>query len=486
MPSINDNVVIPSYDREKTIPGVVHFGLGGFSRAHLAAYIDDILATPGAEGWGLCGVGLMPGDARMRDALAAQDGLYTLVTRAPDGVTTTRIIGSVVDYLFAPDDPEAVIERLADPATRIVSLTVTEAGYGVDDTTGAFDLDLAGARADTITGATPRTVWGYLTAGLQRRAARGIPPFTVLSCDNIQGNGDVARTSLVGFAREVDAELADRIAADVAFPNSMVDRITPATTPEEIDAVETLTGLRDAWPVASESFAQWVVEDRFPLGRPAWEAAGAQFVEDVAPYEKMKLRLLNASHQAMSYLGLLAGLTYVHEVCEDADFVGFLEGYMHAEAEPTLDPVPGIDLRAYQRQLISRFTNRAIMDTLARQVVDGSDRIAKFLIPVITDALETGGSIQRCALVLAAWQAALARGANDADRRLITNDSRLTALEAAALADDVDPGAFVRLVPTIASEDTRLVDAYRVAKDLLVERGPRGAARALGLTPEIR
>ncbi|MCK6065852.1 MULTISPECIES: mannitol dehydrogenase family protein [Microbacterium] len=475
----NDNVVIPPYDRDETLSGVVHFGLGGFSRAHLAMYLDRALSAGGERGWGVCGVGLMPGDARMRDVLAAQDRLYTLVTRSPDGATDARVIGSVAEYLYAPDSPEAVIEKLASPEVRIVSLTVTEAGYGVDDVTGRFDLDRAGARSDAVAGAVPTTVWGFLVAGLARRRERGIPPFTVLSCDNIQGNGAVAREALVGFARVAAPGLADWIATEVAFPNSMVDRITPATTSADIDAVEEITGLRDAWPVCAEEFAQWVIEDRFPAGRPALETVGAQFVADVAPYEKMKLRLLNASHQAMSYLGLLAGFTYVHDVVDDPDFAAFLGAYMREEAEPTLDPVPGIDLAAYRAQLLARFSNRAIQDTLARQVVDGSDRIPKFLVPVIEDRLATGGSLARCALVLAAWQACLARGAEDERQRLITHDIRLPLLEAAAVADEADPGAFLTHVPTLGVDDPRLREAYLAARALLSERGPRGAAIAL-------
>ncbi|MFT4220946.1 MAG: mannitol dehydrogenase family protein [Microbacterium sp.] len=460
--SASDNVVTPSYDRDRTIPGVVHFGLGGFSRAHLAMYLDGLLNDGGSAEWGLSGIGLMPFDARMRDTMAAQDRLYTLVTRSPDGGADARVVGAVAEYLFAPDDPEAVIERLAAPTTRIATLTVTEAGYGIDP-------------ADPV--ARPATVWGFLTAALARRRECGIPPFTVLSCDNIQGNGEAARAALTSFARHADPELADWIGAEVAFPNSMVDRITPATTPDDLDAVEALTGLRDAWPVCSERFAQWVVEDRFPQGRPELERVGAQFVADVAPYEKMKLRLLNASHQAMAYLALLEGFTHVHEVCDDADFAGFIADYMRDEAEPTLDPVPGIDLADYRAQLIARFSNRAIKDTLARQVVDSSDRIPKFLAPVIADRLAAGAGIARCALVLAAWRECLLRGARDPEARLVTSDARLAELEAAAVADQEQPGVFV--ARALGMDDARLTVAYIAAGKMLRERGPRGAIRAV-------
>lgn len=460
-----DNVVIPTYDRDLIIPGIVHFGLGAFSRAHLAMYVDRLLARGDADEWAVSGIGLMPADEKMRDILAEQDRLYTLITRAADGEPDARIIGSIAEYLYAPDDPEAVIERLAAPTTRIVTLTVTEAGYTLG-TTAANE-------------SAPTTVWGYLLAGLTRRGERGIPPFTVLSCDNIQGNGSIARDALVSYARGAGSDWAERIATEVAFPNSMVDRITPATTAEDIDTVEQITGLRDEWPVSSERFEQWVIEDNFSAGRPAFETVGAQFVADVAPYEKMKLRLLNASHQAMAYLGILEGYTYVHEVVRDADFATFLRGYMREEAAPTLDDVPGIDLAGYQDELIARFSNAAIKDTLARQVVDGSERIPKFLLPVIADEIAAGRNIERCALVLAAWQAVLLRGATRPTDRAITSDARLDELEAAALADEEHPGAFLTIVPLSEIDDERFTRAYRKARAELREYGPRGAVLSL-------
>lgn len=472
----NDNVVIPTYDRASTIPGIVHFGLGGFSRAHLAMYVDRLLNRGDADEWAVSGVGLMPLDEKMRDTLAAQDRLYTLITRASDGEPDAHIIGSIAEYLYAPDDPEAVIERLAAPTTRIVTLTVTEAGYSPvnpADIDIPADGDSRGTRSESD--AAPTTVWGYLLAGLMRRAERGIPPFTVLSCDNIQGNGSIARAALVSYARAVDFDWADRIVTDVAFPNSMVDRITPATTADDIDTVERITGLRDAWPVSSERFEQWVIEDNFPAGRPAFESVGAQFVADVAPYEKMKLRLLNASHQAMSYLGILEGFSFVHDVVRDDDFAAFLRGYMREEAAPTLDAVAGIDLAAYQEDLIARFSNHAIKDTLARQVVDGSDRIPKFLLPVIVDQIQAGGDAQRCALVLAAWQAVLLRGAIHPEDRAITSDNRLDELEAAALADEEQPGAFLARLPMRDIHDERFTRAYLRSRVELRELGPRGA-----------
>ncbi len=473
----------PAYDRTAVTSAIAHFGVGNFHRAHQAMFVDRILATGSTE-WGICGVGLLPSDAAMRDALRQQDGLYTLVTAAPDGTETARVIGSLTDYLFAPDDPEAVLAKLADAGTRIVSLTITEGGYGIDDATGAFDpqdeatlADLAGFGGD----APPRSALGYLVTALARRRRAQVPPFTVMSCDNIQGNGDVARTAVTGFAERVDAELGAWVGENVSFPSSMVDRITPVTTNETRALVKDRFGIEDRWPVRSEAFEQWVLEDDFALGRPPWETVGVQLVEDVEPYELMKLRLLNASHQAMSYLGILSGATFVHEVCADPLFAGFLRGYMHQEAIPTLLPVPGIDLDAYCEQLLARFGSEAVRDTLARQVVDGSDRIPKFLLPVVRAQLAGEGRIARAALVLAAWSVFLEGTAEDGTPTPVS-DRRLDALQVAVAAERPTPGAFLDFAPVFGDlgADPALREAFIAARASLAARGARASIAALG------
>ena len=269
---LGPTVATPGYDRSAVSAGIVHFGVGNFHRAHEAMYIDAVLAR-GATDWAICGVGILEGDRAMRDALQAQDTLYTLVTNAPDGTTVARVIGSIHEYLYAPDDPDAVLDRLADSATRIVSLTVTEGGYSVNDTTGEFDpqdpLTLHDLDLEPGT-ALPSSVLGYITAGLARRREAGMPPFTVMTCDNIQGNGQVARTAILGFATRKDPDLAAWIAQHVAFPTSMVDRITPVTTDETRASVLAEYGIEDRWPVRAESFAQWVLEDTFPPAGLPW------------------------------------------------------------------------------------------------------------------------------------------------------------------------------------------------------------------------
>ncbi|MFZ4896397.1 mannitol dehydrogenase family protein [Plantibacter sp. Mn2098] len=472
------SVAVPEYDRARVRPGIVHIGVGAFHRAHEAMYIDRLLQLGETE-WGICGVGVLPTDARMRDVLAEQDALYTLVTKDPAGGDDVRVIGSIVRYAFAPDDPEAVLGLLASDTTRIVSLTITEGGYLVSET-GGFELGAPGIAADLVPGAVPATVFGLLTEALRRRRVGGVPPFTVMSCDNIPGNGAVARTALSSFARAKDPELGEWVAENVVFPNSMVDRITPGTTPEAIAKLSTRHGVDDAWPVVSESFEQWVLEDRFTLGRPDFGAVGVQLVPDVAPYESMKLRLLNASHQAMSYLGILAGFTFVHELARDQRFVTFLLDYMSYEAIPTLDPVPGIDLASYRTQLIERFSNTAIADTLARQVVDGSERIPKFLLPVLRQQLAVGGRIDHIALVVAAWSVYL-EGATESGTRIVVDDVRSSELAAAVQLEASTPGALLDLRAVFGElgSDERFRAAYVSARASIGAAGAVGAMLAL-------
>src|SRR3954471_10805962 len=285
LPDLPDDLPVPSYDRTALRTGIVHFGVGGFHRAHEAMYVDRLMSAGETQDWAICGVGVMPADRRMQQVLDAQDGLYTLVVKAPDGALEPRVIGSIREYLFAPDDPEAVVEKMADPRTRIVSLTVTEGGYNFNAVTGEFDASFPDVVADLQPGAVPRTTFGLVTEALSRRRERGVGPFTIMSCDNIQGNGDAARRSFVAFATLRDADLGAWVAESVPFPNSMVDRITPVTTPDDIAEVSRRFGIDDRWPVVCEPFTQWVLEDEFVAGRPPFEDAGVQVVADVEPYE---------------------------------------------------------------------------------------------------------------------------------------------------------------------------------------------------------
>lgn len=475
--SLGDAVAVPKYDRARVTPGIVHFGVGNFHRAHEAMYLDDLMNAGEALDWGICGVGVLPSDARMRDVLAAQDGLYTLTLKHDDGRLEPRVIGTIAKYLFAPDDPEAVLLQLSEPATRIVSLTVTEGGYNNHPVTGLFDTGNEAIVADAYASA-PATVFGLIVEGLRRRRVVGIPPFTIMSCDNIESNGHVAKAAFVAFARIANPDLADWIESSVSFPNSMVDRITPVTTESDRDLVKEKFDVDDGWPVLSEPFEQWVLEDSFPLGRPAFERAGVQLVHDVRPYELMKLRLLNVGHQALAYFGYLAGYRFAHEAMADPLIRGFVRAYMDEEGTPTLLPVPGIDLDAYKDQLIERFSSPAVRDTITRLCADSSNRIPKWLVPVIRDNVANGGGVRLSAAIVASW-ARFAEGFDEEGNPIEVVDALAAVLTQRASRYPEDELVFLRDRDLFGAliDDKRFVDAYRTTLRMLHERGSLATLR---------
>lgn len=437
------NVTIPKYNRDDVSVGIVHFGVGAFHRVHQALYLDDLMNQGEALNYGICGVGVMPNDIKMRDALLEQDCLYTMVIKNPDGQYDARVIGSIVDYLFAPDDPSKVIETMASEKTKIVSLTITEGGYNFDHVTGEFNLSNPDIVHD-LESASPKTAFGLITMALMLRKERGLAPFTIQSCDNIQGNGDVAKKMFTAFAKAKDFTLGQWVEEKVAFPNSMVDRIAPVTTHDDIEMIKERFSIEDKFPSVCEPFYQWVIEDHFTLGRPSYEKVGAQLVKDVEPYELMKLRLLNASHQALTYFGYLAGYRYAHEVCTDEDFVEFLLNYMDFEGTPTLHPVEGIDLYQYKRTLIERFANPEVRDTLARLCAESSDRIPKWLLPVIQEQLAMKSpQIRRSAAVVASW-ARYAEGVDEQGDAIDVVDRLKGELMSIAKNNNNDVLAFIR------------------------------------------
>jgi mannitol 2-dehydrogenase len=467
-------VVLPGYDRSGIAVGIVHFGVGGFHRAHQAKVIDDLLGQGLARDWGICGVGVMPHDLRMKEALAAQDGLYTLVEKHPDGRREARVIGSIVDYLYAPDNPNAVIEKMADPAVRIVSLTVTEGGYNIHPVTGEFQLDSSHVRHDLDSDEAPASVFGLVVEALRRRRDRGIAPFTIMSCDNLQDNGHVAKRAFRAFATAKDAELSSWIAENVMFPNSMVDRITPVTTDADRAEIAEQFGIEDAWPVVCEPFFQWVLQDTFTAGRPPYEESAVQLVTDVEPYELMKLRLLNASHQGLCYFGYLMGYRLVHDATRDPLIAEFLRAYMDREATPTLKPVPGIDLEAYKSQLIERFSNPGVRDTIARLCAESSDRIPKWLVPVVREQLASGGEIALSAAIVASW-ARYAEGRDEQGAEIDVVDGLKERVMMAAGQYQDNPHSFIedRELFGDLSDQPRFVEAYDRALTLLHSVGAR-------------
>jgi mannitol 2-dehydrogenase len=455
------SVATPTYDRSQISVGIVHFGVGGFHRAHQAYYIDKLLEQGKAQDWGICGVGVLPHDAKMRDALTAQDGLYTLILVNPDGSRDVRVIGSIVDYKFAPDDPEAVIELLAAPSTRIVELTITEGGYNVGD-------------------ADESSVFGLVTAALERRRDRGVPSFTIVSCDNIEGNGHVAQQAFTDYADKHHPGLSEWMAEHTTFPNSMVDRITPVTTPDVIETLAEQDGVEDRWPVVAEPFTSWALEDHFVDGRPPYEDVGVLTVDDVTPYELMKLRLLNAGHQGLCYFAHLMGYRLVADACSDPLIADFLIRYWDSEATPTLLPVPGIDLPAFKRTAIERFANPGVRDTVARLCADSSDRIPKWLVPVIRKNLENDGDVRLSAAIVASW-ARYAEGVDEQGEPIEVVDQLKDQLIPLAQSQKDNPLAFIENTALFGdlAQQPRFVEAYTWALDSLHRNGAKATLEAL-------
>lgn len=403
LPGIAQRLSCPAYDREAVKTGIVHIGVGGFHRSHQAYYIHQLFEQHQALNWGICGIGLREADRKINDILKAQDCLYTLLTQHPNGAVDGEVIGSLTDFILAVDQPELAIEKMADPDTKIVSLTITEGGYNFNPSTGDFDFENPAIQYEIEHPDQPKTVFGFLSAALKKRREKGLPAFTVLSCDNIQHNGDVARKMLLSFVQKQNASLAEWIERKVKFPNTMVDRITPVTTETEMEYLTGKYQLKDDWPVVCEPFIQWVIEDNFTNGRPPLEKLGVQFVPDVTPYEKMKIRLLNAGHSVLGIPGAIQGHPTIHACMEDKVFATFMRRFMDQEATPVLGEIQGIDLAAYKDSLEERFANPNIKDAVSRICSESSAKLPKFLIPTILENLATGGSIKYGTFILAAW-----------------------------------------------------------------------------------
>jgi fructuronate reductase len=410
-------VARPAYDRAALQAGIVHLGVGAFQRGHLAAVSEAALHASGDLRWGISGVSLRSPETR--DALAPQAGLYTLALRDVDDAgtpcTSLQVIGCLLGVQVAPEDPAAVLARIAHPATRIVSLTVTEKGYCHDPATGALRTDHPDVLHDLMRPDAPRGALGFLVSGLRLRHARGLPPVTLLSLDNLPSNGHLLRGLVLAFAERVDAALARWIAENCTFPCSMVDRIVPRTMEADRAQVKAALGLEDAWPVVGERFLEWVVEDDFATGRPAWDAGGAHFVADARPFETLKLRMVNGAHSALAYLGAMAGLDTVDRAVANPALHRYLDRLMQEEIVPTLPALPGLDLDAYRRRLLERFANPGLAHRTAQIAMDGSQKLPQRLLGTVRDRLAAGASIDRLALAVAAWLHYL-RGADEFGR----------------------------------------------------------------------
>jgi mannitol 2-dehydrogenase len=433
----------PAYRHDALEPGILHIGVGNFHRAHQAVYLDQLFNAGLDLDWALLGAGVRPQDEAVRRALAAQDWLTTVVELEP-GSKSARVIASMVGFIPVSEDGRAIVEALDNPRIRIVSLTVTEGGYCIDPATGMFNPEHPEIAYDVAHPEVPRSVFGVLLAALKRRREQGNAPFTVMSCDNIPENGHVARDAVAGLADLTSPDLAAFVRDAVAFPNSMVDRITPATTDREREILAERFGIQDNWPVFCESFRQWVIEDRFPTGRPALEKVGVVFTPDVAAFELMKIRILNGGHAAIAYPAGLLGIHYVHEAMAEPLVHGFLDKLETEEIIPCVPPVPSVDLNAYYRLVAARFANPEVGDTIPRLCLDGSNRQPKFILPTARTRIAAGGDVRGLSLVSALWCRYCA-ATNDAGAPIEVRDPSAARLTAAALAAKENPQAFLEL-----------------------------------------
>jgi mannitol 2-dehydrogenase len=473
---VSKTASVPAYERGSLKAGIVHFGVGNFHRAHQAVYLDDLFNLGLDHDWAIIGAGVLAADAAMRAKLESQDFLTTVVEQ-DNNRSGARVTGAMIDYL-APGNAAATVAQLADPAIRIVSLTITEGGYFINPASGVFDPTHPAIAADAAAPADPKTVFGLILAGLKARKDKGIAPFTVMSCDNIPGNGEVTHAAVSGLARLSDPALADWIDANVAFPNGMVDRITPATGAREIGIVADDYSIEDQWPVFCEEFKQWVLEDHFPEGRPALEKAGVQFVPDVAPYEHMKIRILNGGHAAIAYPAALLDIHFVHEAMEDPDIRAFLAKLELDEIVPVIPPVPNTDLNDYFGLIERRFSNPKIADTIPRLAQDGSNRQPKFILPSTADRLARNEDVIGLSLVSALWCHYLA-GTTDSGKAITFNDPNIDRIHAAATAAKTDPDAFLELKDIFGAVASSALFRKRFAGALksLQQNGTRATLR---------
>jgi mannitol 2-dehydrogenase len=456
-----NGIPVPTYDRARLQPAIVHVGVGGFHRAHLAVYVHELAARGGS--WGIVGLGLLATDADMAAALGAQDYLYSLIEKS-GGEPSVQVIGSIVDFVHAPAGHDAAAaELIAAPSTSILSLTVTESGYA--------ELP----EAERATG--ERTSFDRIAAALALRRDRAAGPITILSCDNLPRNGDAARGATLSAAARLDAALPAWVEESCTFPNSMVDRITPATSRDDRDWLRDSAGIVDRWPVVSEPFRQWVMEDDFAGGRPPWEDAGALFTDRIDDWERYKLRMLNAGHSCIAYLSALADYTYVHEAVAVPAVRTFLESLLHREAIPTVDEIPGYPREEYAASVLERFANVGVRDQIARVCLHGSAKFPTFLIPTIERQIECGGPIERAATALAGWARYL--GVLDPTQQAFDADgdvARRYAAEATA-----DPVAFLAyeavFTPTLRSS-ARFRSAFAAGYEQIATMGPLPAMRA--------
>lgn len=472
-------VKLPSYDAQDLQPGIVHFGLGNFHRAHQARYIHDLFEQGLDHDWAIVGAGSLPMEIPHYQRMTGQDCLYTLVEQSPSH-THNLVVASIVDYI-RPAEPVLTLEKLVNPAIRIVSLTITEGGYFLSAETGTFNAthpiimeDVERLRHNQL----PQTVFGLIVSALRIRQQQNVVPFTVLSCDNIPHNGDVTHNVVVGFASMIDSSLSQWIDQNVTFPNSMVDRITPATCDKGRSAIRDKLSLSDNVPVFSEHFRQWVLEDKFVAGRPQLEKVGVRIVDDVGPFERMKIRMLNGGHAALGYPAALLGHEFVDEAMKDADIVAFLRKVELEDIVPVVGEVPGVSLDDYLEVLVERFGNSNVKDTMKRLCYDGSNRQPKFIVGSIGDNLDECRVPNGLALVCALW-CRYCYGEMEDGTVIEKNDPHWGSLYQAAREAKNNPKVWLeqKEVYGLLSHSSQFVKAFEHWMNLVWSQGVRNTLR---------
>jgi mannitol 2-dehydrogenase len=447
-------IPVPHYDRGALAPRILHIGVGGFHRAHLARYIDELAES--GDGWGIRGIGLLDADRRIASVLESQDHLYTLIERDSNG-SRPRIVGSIVDYRLVADDVDAFARQVARPEIAILSMTITEGGYSLDKPNPTIDT---------------------IVTGLDVRRASGAKPLTILSCDNLPGNGNAARQAVTRVSETRSDDLVRYVETACSFPNSMVDRITPQTTDADRAWLREEFEVEDGWPVVSEPFRQWVLEDSFAAGRPSFEDVGALFTDRVHDWELYKLRMLNATHSCMAYLMAIAGVVYVDEAVALPAVREYLERFLSTEAIPTLSEIPEHPAADYARTVLGRFENTGVRDQIARLCIDGTAKFPSFLIPTVERQLQVDGPVECAALALAGWARYLAT-VPSAER---AHDQQGDRAATFALRSITDPHAFLEFDQVFTPrlrESSRFRDAFVAASNAVGERGAIGAIEGL-------
>lgn len=440
---MNTNVKHFGYDRKSVKPGILHFGVGNFHRTHQEAYTDALMSIDACQyGWGIAGAMLLPSDERLYRALKEQNGEYTLTICGRDGYEETRVIGSLTDVVWAQEDPESIINLVADGDIRIISMTITEGGYNIDKESGAFMTGSSQIAHDLVNRQKPKTVFGFIAEGLRRRRENGAGGVTLLSCDNLQHNGDTARKAFMSFFKAQDNELAVWAEENVSFPNSMVDRITPATLATDIERLNRRNGTADKAPVYCEDFIQWVIEDKFVAGRPEWEKAGVEFTDDVTAYENMKLSLLNASHTLLSYPAFLSGYRKVDEAMRDSRIVKFVKDFMDKDVTPYVPAPSSVNLEEYKRTLIERFGNSSVSDQIARLCFDGISKFPVYIVPNLGKMLADGKDLVRMAFLTAVYRDYLKYHRDDNGNVFEVSEPWLTEEDRRNIASDTEEDFF--------------------------------------------